>query len=111
MSKLNDFLRAIDYKLSRSTEFAWGCWPDARYYDAELVDDSVCAYIVYNGKTDTLFNASLDIEGETYTYYNPKYFDAYVQEFHNRDLTVSNELYNYTDDYNSVFEKIREAYR
>lgn len=110
MSKLNEFLKAIDFNLDRSSKFLWNCWPDARYYDATSLNDGTIAYIVYNGKTDTLYNASISIDDETYTYYNQKYFDVYVQEFHNRDLPISNELYKYTDDYHSIFEQIREAY-
>lgn len=82
LSKVNEI---TNHRITGGSEYGWNCYPDARMLDYE--SDFAYVNIVYNTKTQEIYEAEISIKTEAwdedmrpYRWLNPEYKDIMILE-------------------------------
>lgn len=101
MISMQDYMEAIQYKITGGSEYQWQCFgSNARYLDCES-HDYFTVNIVYDTVTQEVYSMEVwDYQADrTYRWINPDYLEAYKQdcENHNVDFRNAFDDQNYID--------------
>ena len=68
---IQDFLKAINYKISGSTEYGWQCFgSNAQYLDYNSKDISTSTHIIFDTKTQRVFECEVWTKDTVYRWFN-----------------------------------------
>lgn len=94
MISVEDFTRAINFRITGGSQFCWNCFsPDARYIDSDDSENDNSRYsanIIFGSPNFTVFLAEVhDYKTErSYRLFHPDYKDAYMKEAKEKDVNV-----------------------
>lgn len=89
MITMNNFINAINYKITSGSEYGWQCFGhNARWIDSE--DEKYTANAVFDSKTQTIFLAEVHdyVNKRSYRWTNPDYEDAHKEEASLRKVDI-----------------------
>ena len=118
MSKIKDFLEAINYKLSDSNEYLWDCFGHEVYQLNSHVLKHCSASITYDSRNQTVYKMEVWDESnidnlKAYRWINPKYLLSFKLECkkrkHNFKKAIDNFEYIEQKPY-QILNKIKKLY-
>lgn len=87
MITMNNFIDAINYKITGGSEFGWQCFGHgARWLDSE--NSKYTANAVFDSNTQTIFLTEVHdyVNNRSYRWINPDFVDAYTKEASQRNI-------------------------
>lgn len=112
MDDFISFLNAINFKITEGSEFCWKCFgPNARYLDSDSPTTESSVSCIFDSKTHVVYQADVyderdDPETVNYTWVNPAYKEAYLQEHAERGILPFNENTVELELYSDALSKI-----
>ena len=116
MITLEEFVKAIDYKITGGSEYGWQCFgPDARYLDSnddESINSTYSASAIFDIKNQTVYAVEVwdYVNSREYRWINPAYYKAFVDESREREIdpreSLDNRRYIDLDVEEDILEKI-----
>lgn len=94
MINLEDYMKAINYRISEGTEYLWKCFGDnpftLSYWDND--HDGVSADITFDTQTQEVYYATVHdyAKRRSYRLINPDYVEAYRQECKDKNVVENN---------------------
>jgi hypothetical protein len=103
MISMQDFMEAVQYKITGGSEYQWQCFgPNARYLDSDsTVLNEYSTTIVYDTVTQEVYIMEVwdYLNERAYRWINPDYLKAYKKEYKARDIEFQNacDTMDFTD--------------
>ena len=98
MITLEDFIKAIDYKITGGSEYQWNCFgSNARYLDSnddESANGCYSASAIFDIQDQTVYSVEVwdYINHREYRWINPDYYTAFVTEAREREVDPKESL-------------------
>lgn len=96
MITLKQIIEACEYRICGGAEYQWQCYgPNARYLDFSDQDGTECVSVVFDIKTQTVYEVDMVVPGysQAFGWRNPEYEDAYQKECKKRQV-VPNQAWD-----------------
>ena len=90
MITLQDFLQAVNYRITSGSEYQWQCFGDhARYLDSEVAIHSASASVIFDSRDQTIYQATAYdyAANRAYRWTHPNWAPKYQLEVADRGVT------------------------
>lgn len=98
MIKLEDFIKAINYKVTGGSEYLWDCFgPNARYLDSDDSDDNTSRYhigAIFDSKDQTVYSIEVwdYVNDREYRWINPMFISAHLDSCVQYDVDMKESM-------------------
>jgi hypothetical protein len=112
---LHEVMIAAKSRVCGGTEYQWQCYgSDARYIDFSDTDGLECSSVVFDTKTQTVYELAVTVPGydQAFVWRNPDFENAYLSECRERNIKPNiawdNVVYE-TVDGKTILEYIKDV--